>query len=61
MKIKKYCKMLDEGHSAACLLGLGLSKDNWTPLLIYIHFTRLLIGFLVGAFLGITAFILILL
>ena len=24
--------MLDEGHSAACLLGLGLSKDNWTPL-----------------------------
>jgi len=40
-----------EGHQEAMRIGLD-KKENWTPLLVHIHTTRLSIGFALGLIAG---------
>jgi hypothetical protein len=53
MKIKDCILLTIEGAQEAERLELAESK-NWTPLLIYIHVTRITIGAIIGFLVGIS-------
>ena len=52
MNIRKLIQMSIEGQWEADRLGLDRA-ENWDPLLVYIHVSRLLIGVLLGLLTGI--------
>lgn len=43
----RYLDLMIEGQKEAMRIGLD-KRENWTPLLIHIHATRLIIGLLLG-------------
>ena len=47
-----YFALMQEGEKEAERLGLT-KRENWTPLLTYIHATRLIIGTILGFIMGI--------
>ena len=51
MKFSELLRMSIEGHQEAMRIGLD-KKENWTPLLVHIHTTRLSIGFALGLIAG---------
>ena len=53
MKIKDCLLLTMEGAKEAERLELTKS-ENWTPLLIYIHVTRIIIGAIIGFLMGIS-------
>lgn len=51
MRLKKYMQMAREGAQEAIELGLD-EESNWTPLLIHIHVSRMLVGGFLGLIVG---------
>jgi len=45
---KEYCKI---GYKEAVDMQLD-KKENWTPLLVYIHVSRIIIGLVFGTIIG---------
>lgn len=53
MRLKKLISGCVEGHRMAMALGLS-HAGNWKPIHIYIHCTRILIGFAIGTLFGLS-------
>lgn len=51
-EIKLVVRLSKQGHKDAIEMGLHKKIGNWTPLLIYIHTSRLLAGLALGIPLG---------
>jgi len=51
MKFKKLMSMSIEGCYQAIQMGLD-KEENWTPLLVHLHTSRLLVGAWMGFFIG---------
>ncbi len=52
-RMKQTLRMTREGYHEPVRMGLT-KVENWTPLLVYIHVSRMIVGFILGFLLGIS-------
>jgi len=57
MKLRNLIRMTMEGWKEAVSMKL-LAPENWTPLLVYIHTSRLIVGVFFGFWIGVLSAIL---